>query len=90
MDGSILKKTLVRGVSTAKPDSSSLMYYALKFLDSKKNVLHEDSCFNSDWWEDYGKLDLLGCRKVHLDEYKISKFLKASIKRMKPAEISEI
>lgn len=50
MDGSILKKTLIRGVSTAKPESSSLMYYALKFLDSHKNVLHEDSCFNSDWW----------------------------------------
>ena len=88
MDGSILKKMLTRGVSTAKPESSSLMYYALKILGPDKNVLSEDPFFTSDWWEDFQKLDILGCRKVHLDEYKISKFLKASMKRMKPAEIS--
>ena len=29
MDGRLLKKTLVKGVSSAKPDSSSLVYYAL-------------------------------------------------------------
>ena len=40
MDGSILKKLLVKGVSTAKPESSSLLYYALKFVDNEKNVLH--------------------------------------------------
>lgn len=85
MDGKIFKKILIKGVSTAKPESSSVIYYALKYLDNNKKVLHEDPCFNSDWWEDYGKLDELGCRKNHMDEYKISKFLKACMKRMKPA-----
>lgn len=56
MDGTLIKKLLWKGVSTAKPDSSSYIYYALKYLDSNKNVLHEDACFNSDWWEDFGKL----------------------------------
>jgi hypothetical protein len=88
MNGTILKKLLTKGVSTAKPESSSLIYYALKYLDANKTVLHEDKCFNSDWWEDFGKLNELGCRKNYLDEYKMSKFLKASMKRMKPAEIS--
>jgi hypothetical protein len=50
MNGTILKKLLIKGVSTAKPESSSLIYYALKYLDSNKNVLHEDKCFRSDWW----------------------------------------
>ena len=90
MDGSVLKKTIIRGVSTAKPDSSSIIYYALKYFDDEGNILKEDNCFNSDWWEDYGKLDELGCRKNFLDEYKLSKMLKASMKRMKPAEIAEI
>lgn len=36
LDGSILKKILIKGVSTAKPDSSSLMYYALKILGPHK------------------------------------------------------
>jgi hypothetical protein len=39
----------------------------LKFLDSNKNILFQDKCFNSDWWEDFGKLDELGCRKNYLD-----------------------
>ena len=34
MNGSVLKKTLVRGVSTAKPDSSSFIYYGLKYFDN--------------------------------------------------------
>lgn len=34
MDGTLLKKLIVKGVSTAKPDSSSLVYYALKFIDN--------------------------------------------------------
>ena len=67
MNGTVLKKMLIKGVSTAKPESSSLIYYALKYLDSNKKVLHEDACFNSDWWEDYGKLDILGCRQNYLD-----------------------
>lgn len=61
----------------------------MKFLDEDCKVLYEDKCFNSDWWEDFGKLDLLGCRKNYMDEFKMSKFLKATMKRMKPAEISE-
>jgi hypothetical protein len=52
--------------------------------------LKEDACFNSDWWEDFGKLDLIGCRKSYLDDYSVSDMLKNSIKRMKPAEIAEI
>lgn len=90
MDGTLIKKMLLKGVSTAKPDSSSFIYYALKYLDSNKNVLHEDACFNSDWWEDYGKLEALGCRKNYMDDYKMSNFLKSCMKRMKPAEVSEI
>ena len=90
MNGEIFKKTLIKGVSTAKPESASIIYYALKYLDDKKNVLHQDDCFNSDWWEDFGKLDFLGCRKSYMDEYKMSKFLKASMKRMKPAEVAEV
>lgn len=90
MDGQLLKKTLVRGVSTAKPDSASLIYYALKFIDSAKNTVHTDACFDSDWWEDFGKLDELNCRKNYLDDYSVSKMLKEAIKRMKPAEVAEI
>jgi hypothetical protein len=41
---------IVRGVSTAKPDSSSLVYYALKFMNSSKETVFEDECFESDWW----------------------------------------
>lgn len=88
MDGTLLKKLIVKGVSTAKPDSSSLVYYALKFIDDEKKVIYEDPCFNSDWWEDYSKLDILGCRKNYLDNYRVTPFLKAAIKRMKPGEIS--
>jgi hypothetical protein len=33
LNGKILKKTLIKGVSTAKPESSSLVYYALKFIN---------------------------------------------------------
>jgi hypothetical protein len=33
MNGTILKKLITKGVSTAKPESSSLIYYALKYLD---------------------------------------------------------
>jgi len=50
MDGKLLKKTLLKGVSSARPDHSSLVYYALKFLGINKEVLHQDSCFESDWW----------------------------------------
>jgi hypothetical protein len=88
LDGRLLKKLLVRGVSTAKPESSSKIYYAIKFLDEKKNILKEDACFNSDWWEDFNKLDEIGCRRNYLDDYSISKQLKCAIKRMKPGEIS--
>jgi hypothetical protein len=42
MDGTLLKKTLVKGVSTSKPESSSLIYYALKFVDQKKEVVFQD------------------------------------------------
>lgn len=59
---------IVKGVSTAKPDSSSLVYYALKYYSPNGEVLFEDPFFNSDWWEDFSKLDLLGCRKSHLDD----------------------
>jgi hypothetical protein len=41
---------IVRGVSTAKPDSSSLVYYALKFINSSKETVFQDECFESDWW----------------------------------------
>lgn len=85
MDGTLLKKTLIKGVSTSKPESSSLIYYALKFVDQKKEVVFQDSFFNSDWWEDFGVLDQLGCRKSYLDDYTVSKMLKESIKRIKPA-----
>ena len=85
MDGTLLKKTLIKGVSTSKPESSSLIYYALKFVDEKKSVVYEDPCFNSDWLEDFGVLDQLGCRKNYLDDYTVSKMLKESIKRIKPA-----
>ena len=30
MNGALLKKTITKGVSTAKPDSASLAYYALQ------------------------------------------------------------
>lgn len=90
LDGQLLKKTLIRGVSTAKPDSSSLIYYALKFIDTNKAPIHSDTCFDSDWWEDFGKLDLLNCRKNYLDDYSVSKMLREAIKRMKPAEVAEI
>jgi len=50
MDGKLLKKTLLKGVSSARPDNSSLVYYALKFLGKDKEVLHQDDCFESDWW----------------------------------------
>ena len=33
LDGRLLKKSIVKGVSTAKPESSSLVYYALKFVN---------------------------------------------------------
>lgn len=33
LDGTLLKKIIIRGVSTAKPDSSSLVYYALKITN---------------------------------------------------------
>ena len=45
MDGLLLKKNLLKGVSTARPDQSSLVYYALKFIGRNKEVLHQDSCF---------------------------------------------
>jgi hypothetical protein len=77
-------------VSTAKPDSSSLVYYALKFIDSNKETVYMDDCFESDWWEDFGKLDEINCRKSFLDDYSVSKMLKDAIKRMKPAEVAEI
>lgn len=76
---------LVRGVSTAKPDSSSLVYYALKFIDSNKDVVYADKCFESDWWEDFSALEKLECRKNYLDDYSVSQMLKEAIKRMKPA-----
>jgi hypothetical protein len=41
---------LVRGVSTAKPDSSSLVYYALKFINAHKETVFMDESFESDWW----------------------------------------
>jgi hypothetical protein len=48
-----------------------------------------DECFDSDWWEDFGKLEQLkGIRRNHLDDYSISKLLRKTIKRMKPAEIA--
>ena len=50
MNGSVLKKTLIKGVSTAKPESSSVIYYALKFFDHNREVLFVDQCFESDWW----------------------------------------
>lgn len=52
--------------------------------------MHQDKCFESDWWEDLGKLDELGCRKNHLDDHSVSLMLKTAIKRMKPAETSEV
>jgi hypothetical protein len=76
---------MVRGVSTAKPDSSSLVYYALKFITASRETVFMDECFESDWWEDFGKLDQIGCRKSYLDDYTVSKMLKESITRMKPA-----
>ena len=88
LDSRLLKKTLVRGVSTAKPDSSSLVYYALRIADPKGTVLYSDDCFESDWWEDFGKLEELGCRKNYLDDFSVSAMLKQAIKRMKPAEVA--
>ena len=79
LDGGLLKTTLVKGISTARADSSSLVYYALKFFDGNKKLIHEDKCFQSDWWEDFNKLDELGCRKSYLDDYSVSKMLKATI-----------
>ena len=90
MDGQLLKKILVRGISTAKADSSSIIYYALKFINSQKETVFMDPFFESDWWEDFAALDKLNCRKNYLDDYSVSKMLKESIKRMKPAEIAEI
>ena len=52
LNGSILKKTIMKGVSTAKPDSASLAYFALQIYSPQGTLLHEDSCWNSDWWED--------------------------------------
>ena len=45
MDGLLLKKTLLKGVSTARPDQSSLVYYALRYLGKNKELLYQDSCF---------------------------------------------
>jgi hypothetical protein len=90
LDGALLKTTLVKGVSTARADSSSLVYFSLRFFDENKKLLYEDKCFNSDWWEDFFKLDELGCRKTYLDDYSVSKMLKSVIKRTKPAEIALI
>lgn len=77
-------------MSTAKPDSASLVYYALKFITAGRETIHMDECFESDWWEDFGKLEELKCRKNYLDDYSVSKMLKEAIQRMKPAEVAEI
>lgn len=90
LNGKMLKKIITKGVSTSKPDASSLLYFALTFLGPNKEIWKEDLCFHSDWWEDYEKLNILGCRKVYLDEYKISRMLKRVFYRMKPAEIAEV
>lgn len=50
LNGQLLKKVHCKGVSTAKPDPSSLVYFALRFFDGKHQLLREDACFNSDWW----------------------------------------
>ena len=40
----------MKGVSTAKPDSSSLCYYALQLYGLQGELIHQDKCWNSDWW----------------------------------------
>ena len=80
----------MKGVSTAKADSSSLCYYALQIYGPKGELVHQDKCWDSDWWQDLGKLDELGCRKNYLDDHSVSFLLKIAIKRMKPAEVAEV
>ena len=64
MNGSVLKKTLIKGVSTAKPESSSVIYYALKFFDHKFGI--HDGFLTKPWIESLDRLEN-PLQKCHLN-----------------------
>ena len=89
-DGTLLKKTIRKGNSTARPQDTSIVYYALEMLAADGSTLKKDEAFDLEQ-EDLAKLQQLSqVRRNYLDEYRVSKMLKRILYRTKPLEIAEV
>jgi hypothetical protein len=55
-DGSLLKKTIRKGNSTARPEDTSVVFYAIEWLDNNGSILRKDEAFALEE-EDINKLD---------------------------------
>jgi len=83
-DGSLLKKTLRKGNSTARPEDTSVVYYALEWLAADGSTIKQDEGFTLEE-EELDKLEQLSqVRRNYFDEYSISKMLKRILYRTKP------
>jgi len=91
----ILKKTVRRGVHTAKPEPSSEIFFNYEIYDlSNNHKIYSSSDMEieleDETWKDLDKLrDSNLCYRCYLDEYKISKVLKNCLKVTKKMEIAE-
>ncbi|KAL4496561.1 hypothetical protein ABPG72_015922 [Tetrahymena utriculariae] len=92
-DQMAIKKEILKGNSTAKPEKMAKIYFELKIeidgeiiyksIDGDFPVLTEKQVFDFDFLEQQPS-----SWKYYLDEFKISKLLKNTIRRMKKQEYS--
>jgi hypothetical protein len=92
----VLKRTVKKGVSTSKPDKSSEIFFNYQIYDLKTETQIYSSGTHEFASEDdkYNDLEYLKssglCYYCYLDEYKISRLLKNSLKFTKKLETAEI
>lgn len=87
-DGTLLKKVIRKGNSTARAEDTSIVFYALQWLDGDK-VVGEDPNFSLEE-EKLAVLETLPIRSHYMDEFRVSPMMKKVLERTKPLEIAQI
>jgi len=98
-DGMVKKRLITKGSSTAKADNNSEIFFNFKIVNNNSGDelyrsspdFDKDFSFTEDQRKDFEYLrNSNQCVRVYQDEYKISRMLRQTIKRMKKMETSDI
>ncbi|EGR27393.1 hypothetical protein IMG5_196630 [Ichthyophthirius multifiliis] len=96
-NGQLIKKQLFKGICTSKPEKDCRIFFSLK-IEVNQQIIYDSGTINNLEEQvknsNMSKIEFLenqkNCWKYILDEYKISKLLQKTLRRMKKSEECQI